>query len=118
MPKFRFQLNLAVLSAAILVAFAFSLALMLPAFAEPSPLPGVIPVIDTVTNALPTEGAIKTAIGMALGFLFEVIVRRWPTKNPQSVWLWARALVGQLARLFSKLDAFMDAVAPQKLKQQ
>lgn len=53
---------------------------------------------------------------MVIGFICEVVLRKWPTKNPKSILLFAKGIVDMIAAILGKISAFLDKIISQVTK--
>lgn len=95
------------------LVFIFPLAL-LAQDASPSPTPEIVGTLDKVANWLPN--ALPVAVVAVIGFLIDVFVRRWPTKNPVSILLVISAVLKGCIAILTKLDNLANQIIGQNVK--
>jgi len=95
------------------------------AFADESPAPVVSPspapesaigkvgkFLEDLAGKIPVEGVVITV----LAFIYDLVRRKFPTKNPASLIGDVQKILRGLGMLLTKLDKFLDSVVGQNLK--
>lgn len=98
----------------IAVLFIFPVTVFAQVAASPTPTPAVIDTLTQIDNAVP--GSLPVWLGMILGFVIDLIVRRWPTKNPTSLLLLISAALKLVINILSKLDKLVNDIVGQNVK--
>lgn len=85
-----------------------------PAPAEqPSSASKVAAFLGMLADKIPTEGVIIAV----LAFVYDFVRRKWPTKNPASLVRDVQAVLKAIVKFIQKIDALLDSVLGQNLKQ-
>jgi hypothetical protein len=81
-------------------------------------------VIGGIADKIPADGMGITIMIMVVGFLYDLFRRKFPSKNPASLWRDAKAVIAGVkkvllggVKLLEKLDQVGDKVLGQNLKQ-
>jgi hypothetical protein len=97
---------------------------------SPAPAIGVADQIGSVgdkiggiADKIPLDGVPITVLIMVVGFVYDMVRRKWPTKNPASLWLDVKKIIDATAKVLSgigkllgKLGDLGDKVFGQNLK--
>lgn len=79
--------------------------------------------IGAVADKIPMDNTVIMVISLIVGFGYDLIRRKWPTKNPASLWGDVKAVIGGfskillgLSKVVDKLNEFGDKVFGQNQK--
>lgn len=122
------------------VAFSFEqidkIQLITAAHADEAPAPAVSPApalgdkigdvgdkLGSAADKIPSDGMPITVLAMVVAFIYDQIRRRWPTKNPASLWHDAKAVLNGISKLLAgagkllgKIGEVGDKVLGQNVK--
>lgn len=77
----------------------------------PTPTPAVVDTLTQIANKIP--GSLPVWVVLILGFVFDLVARKWPTKNPTSLLIVISAVLKGVITILGKADKLLNDVIGQ-----